>query len=205
MSVPRQDPYYSRMPGSPVTQERAWSLLDPPAKRERLLRAAGEVFARQGIDAPMPCVAVAAGAGVGSIYRQFPSKRELVAELVVRRLDAIAATAARAAETRERDHWPALVEMLTTLVAQQSSDDIMGEALPTVSDHPSVLAAIDRVNAEFERLLALGRAEGRLRADARTLDLRLLFAATRAARSVAPGGPARMLALVLDALEARRA
>ena len=56
------------MPGSPVTRDRAWSLLDPQAKRERLLRAAGEVFARQGIDAPMPAVAVAAGAGVGSIY-----------------------------------------------------------------------------------------------------------------------------------------
>ena len=65
----------------------AWAQLDAPGKRARLLRAAGEVFARDGLDAPMPAIADAAGAGVGSVYRQFPSKRELLAALVVERLE----------------------------------------------------------------------------------------------------------------------
>ncbi|MGI9183604.1 MAG: hypothetical protein ACR2GZ_01350 [Solirubrobacteraceae bacterium] len=46
-------------------------------------------------------------------------------------------------------------------------------------------------------------AGGRLRADATTLDLRLLFAATRAAKQVEPGQWPRMLELMLDALETR--
>jgi AcrR family transcriptional regulator len=58
----------------PLDLEPAWALLDPEAKRARLLKAAGEVFARDGLDTPMPVVAAAAGAGVGSVYRQFPSK-----------------------------------------------------------------------------------------------------------------------------------
>src|SRR5271157_2549419 len=75
----------------------SWSELSPEAKYERLLDAAGTVFARDGLQAPMPTVAAAAGAGVGSLYRQFPSKRELVAELVVRRLTLIALSAEEAA------------------------------------------------------------------------------------------------------------
>src|SRR5271154_1713664 len=63
-----------------------WSTLDAEHKRATLLRAAGEVFAREGLDAPMPSVAAAAGAGVGSVYRQFPSKRELLPALGVERL-----------------------------------------------------------------------------------------------------------------------
>ncbi len=74
MSIPSQMP------------KACWSDLDAAEKRLRLLRAAGEVFARDGLDAPMPAVAAAAGAGVGSVYRQFPSKHDLLAALVVERL-----------------------------------------------------------------------------------------------------------------------
>ena len=66
-----------------------WSELDAEAKRARLLAAAGEVFAREGLDAPMPAIAAAAGAGVGSVYRQFPAKRDLLAALVVERHEAV--------------------------------------------------------------------------------------------------------------------
>src|SRR5438309_9119407 len=59
-----------------------WTRLDAAAKRERLLEAATEVFARNGIDAPMSVVADAAGAGVASVYRLFASKRELLAAIV---------------------------------------------------------------------------------------------------------------------------
>ncbi len=63
-----------------------WADLGRDEKRARLLQAAGEVFAREGLDAPIPAVAAAAGAGIGSVYRQFPSKRDLLAALVSERL-----------------------------------------------------------------------------------------------------------------------
>jgi AcrR family transcriptional regulator len=179
-----------------------WTSLTPEAKRERLLNAAGEVFARRGLDAPMSEVAEAAGAGVASVYRRFPSKHELLAALVVRRMGQIAA-AARAAEAQEGDRWTALTAMLRSLVAGQAADDFLGEVRATVAGHPEVQAATERATAALERLLALTRAEGRLRSDATTLDLRLLFAATRAAKRVEPEEWPRMLELLIDALDAR--
>jgi hypothetical protein len=54
----------------------------------------------------------------------------------------------------------------------------------------------------LESVLTAARAEGRLRADATTLDLRLLFAATRAAAQLEAGAWRRMLELGIDALRA---
>jgi len=73
-----------------------------------------------------------------------------------------------------------------------------------VADHPDVIAAVARTTEAQERLLTAARAEGRLRADATTLDLRLLFAATRAARNVEPEYWRRMLELMVDALDTER-
>jgi len=177
-----------------------WATLDTEAKRERLLRTAAEVFAREGLDAPMPAVAAAAGAGVASVYRQFPSKHELLAALVTRRLEQVA-DAARDAFARERDCWSALTEMLWMLVEQEAADDFLGEARTAVAEHPEVVAATEQATGAIEQLLAGARAEGRLRADASMLDLRLLFAATRAAKHVEPQAWPRMLELLIDALD----
>jgi AcrR family transcriptional regulator len=180
-----------------------WTSLTAPAKRERLLAAATEVFARDGLDAPMSVVADAAGAGVASVYRLFESKRELLAALVVRRMDTIAA-AAREAYEQPGSRWNALTAMVRSLVSAQRADYLIAEARAAVSDHPDVIEAISRASEAQERLLAGARAEGRLRADATTLDLRLLFAATRAARRVEPERWQRMLELMIDALDTQR-
>lgn len=194
----------------PVSSARAskpardgWTTLTTEDKRERLLSAAAEVFARDGLDAPMSEVAEAAGAGVASVYRRYPSKRELLAALVIRRMEQIV-EAAGEAEARAGDRWAALVEMLKSLVEQQSADDFLGEARAIVADVPGVTEATDRATAALERLLVDARAEGRLRSDASTLDLRLLFAATRAAKRVEPEHWPRMLELLISALDSQR-
>ena len=94
--------------------------------------------------------------------------------------------------------------MVRTLVSGQRADYLIGDARALVSDHPDVIDAVTRASEAQERLLAAARAEGRLRADATTLDLRLLFAATRAARRVEPDQWPRMLELMIDALDAHR-
>ena len=186
----------------PAVPARSWTALAAPAKCERLLNAAGEVFAQHGLDAPMSEVAEAAGAGVASVYRQFQSKHELLAALVVRQLDTIASSA-REAQTADGDRWDALTGMLRALVERQFADDFMGEARAIVDDHSEVQAAGERATTALEGLLADARAEGRLRSDATTLDLRLLFAATRAAKRVEPEQWPRMLELLIDALDSR--
>ncbi len=187
---------------SAVTATAAWSALTPAEKRERLLGAAADVFARHGLDAPMSEVAEAAGAGVASVYRCFPSKHELLANLVTRRMDEITAVAVQAIE-RPGDRWSALTEMLAAVVGRQSADNFLGEARVTVEDSPDVVASTARATEAIDRLMAAARAEGRLRADATPLDLRLLFAATRAAKRVEPEQWPRMLQLMIDALDSQ--
>ena len=199
MSIPVPDPL---VPWSDPDPEPPWTALDAAGKRERLMCAAGTIFARDGLDASMPAVAAAAGAGVASVYRIFPSKHDLIAALVTRRLGQIAA-AAREATAAGGDHWEALTGMLWTLVEHQQADDFVGEARSLVDDHPEVIEATDDAMDALESLLAAARAERRLRADATTLDLRLLFASTRAAKQIEPAAWRRVLELFIDALERR--
>jgi AcrR family transcriptional regulator len=195
---PSAGPGAGRQPG-----RGEWSLLTGPEKRERLLVAAASVFSRQGLETPMSDVAEAAGAGVASVYRLYPSKYELYAALVVRRMDQIV-DAARTAESLPGDRWTGLTQMLRDLVAEQSVEPFVGEARALVADHPDVIESTARAGDAQERVLAAARAEGRLRADATSLDLRLLFAATRAAKRLEPEHWPRMLELMLDALDTQR-
>jgi AcrR family transcriptional regulator len=193
MSIPVGEPW-------PVTEpDREWSQLDNAAKRERLLSAAGRLFARDGLAAPMPAVAAEGGAGVASLYRRFASKRELLAALVIRRMEQFEA-AAKSATAGPGDPFSALTELLWTMVERASADDFLGEARTLVADHPGVVEASERAEAATERLLAEARAAGRLRADATVLDIHLLFAATRAAKQVEPAAWRRTLELFIDAL-----
>ena len=179
-----------------------WSALSPGDKRERLLSAAGDVFARHGLDAPMSEVAEAAGAGVASVYRCFPSKHDLLASLVAQRMDEIAGAAVDAL-ARSGDRWSALTDLLTGLVNNQSADNFLGEARVAVAENPEVIASSTRAEKAIDELLDAARAEGRLRSDASALDMRLLFAATRAAKQIEPEHWPRMLELMIDALDAR--
>jgi len=184
----------------PVAGGTRWSELDADGKRATLLRAAGEVFACSGLEAPMPEVAAAAGAGVGSVYRQFPSKRALLAALVVERLEQVREDA-DAAVIDPAGPWAALVTLLRGYAERQADDGVFAEAVACVATEPEVMRAYAAKTAAWERLLDAGRAEGRLRPDASTDDLRLLLTATRAAGQLEPGAWRRMLELGIDALD----
>jgi AcrR family transcriptional regulator len=184
------------IPSSPAS---CWSELDTDAKRGRLLAAAGEVFARDGLDAPMPAIAAAAGAGVGSVYRQFPSKRELLAALVVERHEAVEQEVEAALDS-PGGPWAALNALLWAIAERQAGDDVLAEAMACVSEDPGVREAMAATMHSLEALIAAAKAGGRLRADATALDLRLLFAATRAARALNSEAWRRMLELGIDAL-----
>jgi AcrR family transcriptional regulator len=182
--------------------ERVWSTLSTEQKHERILFAAGRVFAREGLDASMPAVAAEARAGVGSLYRQFPSKHDLLAALVVRRLLQMQAAAAQAT-AQPADHWQAMKQMLWATVERHAADDFLGEAWSQVEEHEQVRVAADATIQAFARLVDLARAEGGIRSDATASDIRMLFVATRASRQVQPDGWQRVLELMLDGLAAK--
>lgn len=178
-----------------------WAALTADQKRGRILAAADELFAREGVDAAMPTLADALGVGVGSIYRQVGSKDDLVGQLVITRAgilrDRFAAAASRP------DAWDALVEATHATV-----DDCLDDALSqtawdvAASGSDAVRAARQGATDALADLVAAARADGALRDDADHEDLRLLFCALREVAGIGRDGAHRMATLVLRGIAA---
>jgi AcrR family transcriptional regulator len=67
---------------------------DAQLNEDALLEAATEVFKTLGVDAPVREIAAKAGVGMGTLYRRFPKRSDLVAGVFRREVDACAADAA---------------------------------------------------------------------------------------------------------------
>jgi AcrR family transcriptional regulator len=76
---------------------------DAAANRERILSAAVEVFSTSGADAGIDEVARRAGVGVGTVYRRFPTKDALLAEIVAQLLRDLVTVARDALEEAPSD------------------------------------------------------------------------------------------------------
>lgn len=180
----------------------AWGELDAEAKRARLLAVSYEVFAREGLDAPMPAVAAAAGIGVGSLYRQFPSKHELLTALVIERVQEVIAELEAALDS-EAGAWAALTDFLWDHARRAVGDDVLAEAIAALRVDPAVRRVRARTTAALQRLVDAAKAEGAVREDATALDLRLILAAASAAEAVEAGAWRRALELGIDSLARR--
>ena len=66
---------------------------DAQRNEDAVLEAAKQVFAASGVDAPVREIAARAGVGVGTLYRRFPNRSDLVAAVFRREVDACAADA----------------------------------------------------------------------------------------------------------------
>jgi AcrR family transcriptional regulator len=176
----------------------AWTGLDQDGKRRRLLDVATAVFTREGLDTPIETVADAAGVGVGSIYRCYASKRDLIAAIVVEQMEGLRAEVDAAHD--EADAGAALERSIHRIVERQATNGLVRAALAATSDRREVQLAVGEVSLAWQALIDRARAQGSVRGDATVIDLRLLFAAARAADEVQPGARERVVALLLEAL-----
>src|SRR5919199_6062316 len=83
---------------------------DAARNRQRLLDAASELFAARGLDVTLNDIAHHAGVGVGTAYRRFANKEEVIDALFEQRLNEVA-TRAEAALT-DPDAWHGLTSFL---------------------------------------------------------------------------------------------
>ena len=169
-------------------------------RRSRLLAAANRVFARDGLDAPVPAIAAEAGVGVGTVYREFCSKEELMAALALERLEWYEGEIRGA--LAEPDPGAALHGLLWRAAERQASDRVVGAALAATSEDPGVQAAVRRGRRAMGRLLRAAQAEGAVSPDVSPADIPLVFAALRGV--VAEGGDwRRAFALLVAGLQRR--
>jgi AcrR family transcriptional regulator len=181
---------------------------DAERNRAAIVRAGRELFRSRGVDAPLEQVARAAGVGIGTLYRHFPSRTDL--------LDAVATEAvtehlaiAEAALAID-DPWDAFCHYLIETGALEAADralnDLLSIRLPRAR---SADALVRRALEAAGTLLRRAQDAGRLRPDVTTEDLVFVrWANTRilaATGSVAPEVWRRHLALLLDGLRAEAA
>src|ERR1022692_2584767 len=90
-------------PAGPGAPERAPRRQRADAQRNTasLLEAAKAVFATSGVDAPAKEIADLAGFGVGTLYRHFPQRSDLVRAVLQHGIDACADAAAALAAAHE--------------------------------------------------------------------------------------------------------
>jgi AcrR family transcriptional regulator len=190
---------------APIAGEQTGTRSHALRNHERLVAAARDVFAEQGVDAPLEAIARRAGVGIGTLYRHFATREALVEAIFERRIgDVIAVAEAAAAEP---DGWTAFAGMLERTLELQAGDRVLKEIVLRYPPAPGRLdSAREKLRALFERVLDHARAGGALRPDFTVSDLALLlwsFAPLMdATAGVAPDAWRRHLHLLLDGLRA---
>lgn len=180
---------------------------DAERNRRLILEAAREEFAERGLRASHDDIARRAGVGVGTVYRRFPDKEQLIDALFEQRMEEIAALADEGLEME--DPWDGLVHFFVGAMELQPADRGLKElALGNDCGHSRVTRARERIGPRVQRLVERARAAGVVRGDLEVTDLPILQLAAGAIadamRDVAPDVWRRTLTLVLDGLRPAR-
>jgi AcrR family transcriptional regulator len=178
---------------------------DAQANRDRVVAAARAAFAAQGIDAPVEDIARRAGVGIGTLYRRFPAKEDLVDAVFEETLLEME-TAAREALTTP-DAWTGFCVFLERAFALHAENRGLKDVVLTRSPgRARAEAARARMRPLIRSLVERAQAGGTLRADFRPEDMPVLFWTTarviESTEAVAPGFWRRQLGFVLDGLRA---
>lgn len=174
---------------------------DARRNEEALLEAAKIVFARSGVDAPIREIATQAGVGLGTLYRRFPTRSDLVAAVFRREVDACAdAAAVLAVDLRPVDALSAWLLRYTRFLATKR-----GLAAALHSGDPAFAALPDYFRSRFEpaltMLLSSAADAGETRADVAPYDLlRSIGNLSVASGEDGAAHTERMVQLMLDGL-----
>ena len=160
---------------------------DALRNRAKVLEAARKVFARDGLEAQMDEVARLAGVGVGTVYRHFPNKEDLLTALAEARFEGLA-SAARGALQIE-DPWEAFVEFMTYSAGVMAEDRLLSEAMMARAGTCSEAAERAGLRDLTAQLVERAKLAGALRADVEPTDVPGLVCGIGRATIGGQGGP----------------
>jgi AcrR family transcriptional regulator len=155
----------------------------------RVLAAAREVFARLGYDAPVAAIAQAAGVGMGSLYRRYGGKDELLADACLQ----------------------SMLEMIDIASAARGLDDLIRQAVAArvgafggAAGHVAVTDEMIRAAVTSQErvaaVLRAGQESKEIRKDVTVVDVLRLIELFSCGPRFDPPTEARLLALALDGL-----
>lgn len=181
---------------------------DAARNRAAIVQAAREVFAEQGLDAPLDDIARRAGTGNATLYRRFPTRGDLIeavfAERMVEELNAVEGALA------DPDPWEGFASYVTAVGVMQARDRGIADLVTMdVTRAPEIDALRARAFMGLVRLIDRARAAGVLREDFTTQDVVLLLMANAGlverAHNIAEVASARLVHVLLDGLRASAA
>jgi len=176
---------------------------DAVLNRERIVRAAREVFTERGIDAPLSAVARRAGVSVATLHRRFSARDDLVVAAFAEQLGRC--TAALDDALIHPDPWLALGALVEKICGMQCAERGFTEAF--FLRHPEFADdRLSRAEHQLGQLIEKGQLTGRVRPDVTAADVMLLLVCNAALVSSAHApraASARLVAQFLRAFDAR--
>ena len=167
---------------------------------ERLLAAAREVFAAEGDGASMEAVARKAEVGVGTLYRHFPKRIDLVEAVYTTDVDELVGAADESIATLEP--WPSVVAFLEAFVRYaQSKRTFLNELREAFEAHPDLkLKSRDRIDEATERVIRRAQNAGVVRSDVDGADVTQLLGPMCTSPTITREQTARLLPMILEGL-----
>lgn len=175
---------------------------DAARNHQRIVEVARGVFAERGSEASMEEIARAAEVGVGTLYRHFPKRIDLVEAVYREDVDALVSTADDLAA--QADAWVALREWLEAFVHYaQAKRTFLTELHEAFEKNPDLaVASREKITGAIGSVLARAQAEGCARLDIDATDVMQLVGGMCMAKGATLEQNQRLLTFVLDGIRA---
>jgi AcrR family transcriptional regulator len=174
---------------------------DARRNRELLVAAARKVFSEQGAAASMEAIAKEAGVGVGTLYRHFPSRLDLVEAVYQTDVEELWETAQRVAEL---EPWPAVEAFFDAFLRYaRTKKTFLDELHQAFEKNPDLRSrARGLIESSFDLVIDRAKQAGAVRDDIGGSDVMQLVGPVCTNASVDPEQAERLLRMILDGLRA---
>jgi AcrR family transcriptional regulator len=147
--------------------------VDAERNRRRVLDAAQALFRERGLDVGVAEIAQRAGVGRGTLFRNFPTKQDLIAAIVIDRMGQ--ATEVARSLLDAPDAAEALFRFLEEIVGRQQLDRCLFDAVAdTFLADDEIRAAHADIVGGLEELLSRAKQAGAVRSDVGAMDVIML-------------------------------
>lgn len=172
---------------------------DAKRNRQQLLSAARTAFTERGSAASLEDIARRAGVGVGTLYRHFPSRQDLVEAVYV---DEVEALCRSAADDVDGSSWDALVQWFNRFVDYVATKRaLVDEMVATIGQDARIFRTChDWIFAAGNPLLQRAKDDGFVRPDVEWMDVIRMVSGVTMIKNASADDVRRVLAMALDGL-----
>jgi AcrR family transcriptional regulator len=172
---------------------------DAKRNRELLLAAARDAFTEKGSDASLEDIARRAGVGVGTLYRHFPNRQDLLEAVYVEEVEALCRSAA---DFADQSSWDALANWLNRFVDYVATKHALAGEMMTIigQDAPVFRTCHDAIYTVGEPLLEQAKLDGAVRPDVEFVDVIRMVSGVTMIKGASTADVRRVLSMALDGL-----